>query len=155
MLRERRADYGGATRDYLRAHRNDPSYPVPPELTDAMVEASVLEAVRSLHPSIQAFLGQVPLVLEEVPEQELLASFDPPASPSDLLGYFSGPVLSERSMGDPWSAMPGSIVLYRRNIARIAVDRPQMLEELRITIFHEVGHALGLSEEDLEQRGLD
>jgi predicted Zn-dependent protease with MMP-like domain len=29
------------------------------------------------------------------------------------------------------------------------------VEELRITLFHEVGHFLGLSETDLEDRGLD
>ncbi|MDP6935134.1 MAG: metallopeptidase family protein, partial [Myxococcota bacterium] len=35
-----------------------------------------------------------------------------------------------------------------------AHDREELVEQLRITLFHEIGHFLGLTEEDLENRGL-
>jgi predicted Zn-dependent protease with MMP-like domain len=156
MLRERRGDLRGARRDFRRAHRLDPlGYASPLELDDSTVEAVVEETLRSLHPQIQDYLQNVAILLEDVPDEDLCRQWDPPASPADILGYFSGSSLRERAADAPWSALPPSIVLFRRNLARIAHDRERMMEELRITVFHEIGHFLGLSEEDLEDRGLD
>jgi predicted Zn-dependent protease with MMP-like domain len=56
---------------------------------------------------------------------------------------------------DPWSHFPSSIVLYQRNLERAARDRRELVEEIRATLLHEVGHFLGLDEEELWQRGLD
>lgn len=156
LLRERREDYAGAQRDYLRAWRSDPEgYPLPLPLSDETVEQIVSECLELLHPALREYLANVPVILEEVPSEELLEQYDPPASPSGLLGYFSGHSLMERSLHDPWSILPGAIVLFRRNLERFANNREQLLEELRVTLFHEVGHFLGLDESDLEERGLD
>ncbi|MFT4626644.1 MAG: putative Zn-dependent protease with MMP-like domain [Myxococcota bacterium] len=156
LLRERRGDDDGATRDYLRAWRLDPEhFPLPQLLSDSTVEAIVEEALEALHPSIRAYLSQVSILLEEFPEEDLCLQYDPPASPAELLGYFTGASMRERSMDDPWTNLPSAIVLFRKNLSRVAADRAQMLDELRVTVFHEVGHFLGLSEEDLEARGLE
>lgn len=156
MLRERAEDLAGARRDFRRAHRIDPEgFPMPLRLDDATVEAVVEEAVRAMHPSIQAYLQQVAILLEEVPDEETLRQWDPPAPPGDILGYFSGSSLLERSIENPWSNLPSAIVLFRRNLERIAHDRERLIEELRITVLHEVGHFLGLDEDDLAARGLD
>ena len=156
VLRERRGDYTGASRDFRRAWRLDPiAYPLPVPLDDATVEQVVHECLMELHPTLRQYLANVAIVLEEVPSDELLQSFDPPAYPTQILGFFSGASLQERSLWDPWSNLPGAIVLFRRNLERFAHDRQSLLEELRITLFHEVGHFLGLDEEDLEDRGLD
>jgi predicted Zn-dependent protease with MMP-like domain len=156
MLRERRGDLRGADRDFRRACRLDPErFPRPVILDDATVETIVEESVRAMHPSIQEYLQQVAILLEEVPDEETLLQWDPPAPPGEILGYFSGYSLVERSVADPWSTLPASIVLFRRNLERIAWDRERMIEELRITVLHEVGHFLGLDEDDLVQRGLD
>jgi predicted Zn-dependent protease with MMP-like domain len=156
LLRERRGDQEGAARDYRRAWRHDPDlYPLPVELTDAMVEAVVEEALREMHPSIRAYLAQVPILLEEVPDEDVCLDFEPPMPPGEILGYFSGTSLRDRATSNPWSHLPSAIVLYRRNLQRIATDREHLVEELRVTVFHEVGHYLGLDEDDLADRGLD
>ncbi len=130
-------------------------FPLPPTLDDDDIEALVEEALQLVHPTLQAYLANVVIVLDDVPDDEVLRSYDPPASPLGLLGYFSGHSLMERSTEDPWSMMPSTIVLYRKNLERHARDRDELIEQLQLTLFHEMGHFLGLDEEDLEARGLD
>lgn len=156
LLRERRGDDGGATRDFHRAHLLDPdAFPRAVVLDDATVEAVVGEAITTLHPSIQAYLTEVAIVLEEVPDEDVCRSFEPPMPPAEILGFFSGSSLAERSSGQAWSSLPPTIVLFRKNLERVASNRDHMIEELRVTVFHEIGHFLGLDEDDLEDRGLD
>ncbi len=156
VLRERRGDHEGARRDYLRAALAEPvAYPAPVPLDDDTVEEVVSTALMELHPTLRDYLASVPILLDEVPSDEVLREYDPPAFPTEMLGYFSGASLMERSLEDPWSQLPGSIVLFRCNLQRLASDHARLVEELRITILHEVGHFLGLDEHDLEQRGLD
>ena len=156
MLRERRGDGFGTERDYVRAARLDPDgFPRPERLTEGMNTAVIEEAKLELHPSVRTYLEQVAFLVEDVPSEALCREFEPPALPGELLGFFSGSALSDRATDDPWSQLPSTIVLFRRNLERIAWDREQLVDELRITVLHEVGHFLGLDEDDLEARGLD
>jgi predicted Zn-dependent protease with MMP-like domain len=155
-LRERRGDLDGAARDYQAAALVDPEdFPVPTPLADETIENLAAEVIGRLHPSLQRYLENVAILVDEVPSVELLRQFDPPARPGEVLGCFAGHALTERSSDDPWSALPATIVLFRRNLMRLAHSAEELEEELRITLLHEIGHFLGLDEEDLERRGLD
>ena len=156
LLRERRGDYAGARRDFTRAALIDPeAWPMPVELTDGMVQAVVRETLDVLHPTLRADVEQIPILVEEVPSAELCREFDPPAPPGEILGTFSGATFGERGGSEPWTQLPSTIVLFRRNLQRVAHDPVRVVEELRITVFHELGHFLGLDDDDLEDRGLD
>ncbi len=156
LLLEWDGDQPGARRALAHARWLDPlGYPLPPELSDDEVEEIVSEALSELHPAIRDYMANVAILLEEMPRPDSLANYDPPASPLDLLGSFSGHSLMERSTDNPWSMLPPTIVIYRRNLERQAINRDELIHQLRITLFHEIGHFLGLSEEDLEDRGLE
>lgn len=156
-LREWRGDLAGADRALCHAAWLDPvNYPVPPNLSDDEIEEIVEDTLMSLPEGIRSYLSNTAIQLEELPSRAILEQYDPPASPMGMLGYFSGPNLMERGEGfTPWSNLPASIVLFRRNLRRYATDRDVLIEELHITLLHEVGHFLGLDEDDLEARGLD
>lgn len=156
ILRERRGDMAGADRDLARACRIDSlSFPFPSPLGDDEVERVVEEAISGLHPTLKSYLSNVAILLEEVPSDELLEQYSPPVPPGELLGYFNGYSLTERSVENPWSNLPSAIVLFRRNLQRHATDRETLIEELQTTLYHEVGHFLGLNEDDLKERGLE
>jgi predicted Zn-dependent protease with MMP-like domain len=156
LLRERTADFTGADRALQRANFLDPhTFPRPVPLDDATVEAVVQDALLALHPSIRAWLANVPIVLEEVPDEATCRSFDPPMPPADIVGCFSGPTIPLHGASDPWAILPASIALFRRNLMRLAHDRGTLVDEVRVTVLHEIGHYLGLDEADLEARGLD
>lgn len=155
LLRERMGDFAGAARDYQAAVIEAPDiFRLPVPLTDDEI-GTMLEAVLgTLHPTLQKYMENVPVLVEETPPLDVLDELDPPGHPTELLGCFSGHALTERSAADPWSGMPPTITLYRRNLSRLAVDREELSEQLRVTLVHEIGHFLGLDEEALEERGL-
>ncbi len=70
----------------------------------------------------------------------------------DLLGLFIGPELADEG----YETLPAQIVLFLENIWDEAggVERA-FRDEVRITYLHELGHYLGLDEDDLFERGLE
>ncbi len=156
LLREWRGDIAGADRALAHAAWLDAeSYPLPPRLTADEIDRIVEDCLMEMPPMVREYLTNVVIVLEEVPSIEILTQFDPPASPLQLLGFFSGPTLMDRGEGfTPWSQLPANIILFRRNLQRHAFDRADLIKELRMTLWHEVGHFLGLDEHDLAARGL-
>jgi predicted Zn-dependent protease with MMP-like domain len=128
------------------------TYPEPLEVSDAEFDALVVESLGELPAEIRRRLEEWPVVVEPLPSREMLTAEQPPLSP-DLLGLFVGADLMRRSHGDLPSS-PGAIYLFRRNLLRACADRDELKREVRITVQHEVGHLLGLDEDDLERWGL-
>ena len=70
----------------------------------------------------------------------------------DLLGYYDGIPLSER---DSWysGVLPDRIVIFRDAILDICADENEVVEEVRITVWHEVAHYFGIDDERLDELG--
>lgn len=143
-----------AERHFARARKLAPeTYQPPIAMPDDEFDACIEAALADLPNPVQRALDNVPVSVEPLPQALELKAGDPPLSPQ-ILGIWRGTPLSERSVFDPWTDLPGGIVLYQRNLQRFARDRTELIEQIRITVLHEVGHALGLSEADLDDRGL-
>ena len=46
------------------------------------------------------------------------------------------------------------VILFKKNLEKICQDREELIEQIQITVRHEIGHYLGLDENDLERLGL-
>lgn len=155
LLAERQGDRREAERRLARARRLAPDdFPRPVELAPAAFDAVVEEALAALPEPIRRYLSNVAIAVEDLPSDDDLSESDPPLSPS-ILGIFRGAALPHKASMDPWSHFPSSIVLYQRNLQRFARDRKELVEQIGITLIHEVGHFLGLDEEQLWERGLE
>lgn len=155
MVRERNGDTFGAERDFVRASRIDPAaFPPPVVLGDDQVLELLAIAAQAMNPVVQAYLEQVPVLIEQVPPAEVCRQFDPPAPASELLGVFNAAGIAGDS-GTAWSQLPSTIVLYRANLQRLSHQLPQLLSELRVTVLLEVAHFLGIADEDLEGTAFD
>jgi len=154
LLAERAGDERRARELFSRASRLAPrDLPPAVEMSRPDFEAELRRAIAELPAEERTALVGVPVEVEEIPAFGDLTAVDPPLSPS-ILGLFRGPSLGEScEEGDG----PGcrSIVLYRRNLLRFARDRAELAEQVRVTLFHEIGHLHGESDEDLRARGLE
>lgn len=141
---------------YEKAHAIDPEgFPLPIRMKREGFERVVREAAELLPEDIRNQLKEVPIVVEDLPTREILLSEgdEEPITPA-VLGLFIGQNLKERSVFDPVVAPP-SIFIYQRNLERFCQTREELIQEIRLTLYHELGHFLGLSEEELEARGLE
>lgn len=153
LVAERRGDAKEAARRFARARALSPEeFPEPPRLSAEDFDRAVEAALEELPEPVRRWLSNVAIAVEDLPRDEDLAG-DPPLSPA-ILGVFRGAPLGEKASMDPWSHFPSSIVLYQKNLERFARDREELVAEIRVTLLHEVGHFLGLDEEELHARGL-
>ncbi|MBJ6766138.1 metallopeptidase family protein [Myxococcaceae bacterium JPH2] len=156
LMAERRGDAKEAKKRFQRAQTLAPEeFPPPVALEEEAFDRAVEDAVKALPAQVKQYLDHVTLAVEDLPSDEDLLAQHPPLSPS-ILGVFRGTPVGERNtvMGgfDPY---PASIVLYQKNLERFARTRAELLEQIGITVMHEVGHLMGLDEDDLWERGLD
>lgn len=113
------------------------------ELARAEVAATIAELPDDLRPRAAA----LPVTYERVPGPAVVADGIEP----DTLGLFvGGDFVHEEHV-----PMPAQIILYLENIRdMVEGDEDWFLEEVHITYIHELGHYLGLDEDELEERGL-
>jgi len=71
---------------------------------------------------------------------------------NELLGLFTGGGYpASGTFFDIPPPVPDAIVLYQRNIESICGSKNDLVEEIRLTLVHEVGHYFGMSDEELRQ----
>jgi predicted Zn-dependent protease with MMP-like domain/Flp pilus assembly protein TadD len=155
LVAERSGDAAEAERHFARARKLDgEAFPRPVTLAAAEFDRVLEDALARIPAPIQRYLANVAVTVEEIPADDDLRGATPPLSPQSL-GMFRGASLGQKGSSDPWSHLPSSIVLYQRNLERAVRTRDELVEEIGITLVHEVGHFLGLDEEQLWERGLD
>jgi predicted Zn-dependent protease with MMP-like domain/Flp pilus assembly protein TadD len=155
LVAERSGDPKEAERRFARARKLDPEgFPPPVTLTQEEFDRVLEDALEALPEQIRRYLANVAVTVEDLPADDDLRATAPPLSPQSL-GMFRGSSLGQKGSSDPWSHFPSSIVLYQRNLERSARTREELVGEIGVTLVHEVGHFLGLDEEQLWERGLD
>lgn len=129
----------------------------PVAVSDAEFKAEVKKAVEALPSDMKHDVERVPIEAEDLPATDDLTAVDPPLSPT-ILGLFRGPPLNEPCVREPHQKADGpcrSVVLYRKNLARAVHTRAELIEQIRVTLLHEIGHLRGEDDHELAARGLE
>jgi tetratricopeptide (TPR) repeat protein len=135
---------------FRRARKLDPeSFPQRALMSRQAFEAVVDEAVTALPEGIKAALGSLPLIIAELPHPDDVRHAEPPLSPLSMGMYVGPPPNLRDTVMDLPDAQQPAMVLFKRNLERAATDRGELVEEVRRTVMHELGSAMGLSDEEI------
>lgn len=72
--------------------------------------------------------------------------------PRGLLGLYRGIPLSRRTTSYS-GVLPDRITIYRRAICAICSDESEVVDQVRRTVIHEVGHHFGIGDARLRELG--
>jgi predicted Zn-dependent protease with MMP-like domain len=113
-------------------------------LANEEVEATLAE----LPPALREEATRLPITFERRPSTDLQAD----GIAEDTLGLFVGPEFAEEGH----VPMPSQIILFLDNLWDFSEDDEEIFrDEVHTTLLHELGHFLGLDEDDLYDRGLE
>jgi len=103
-------------------------------------EQLVISALDELPDSLAARIDNVAVVIDEHHPTE------------DLLGLYEGAPLTDRD-DSGMMELPDTITLYRDPISQISADEAEVVEQVRITVVHEVAHHFGIDDDALDELG--
>ena len=128
----------------------------PPRLDGAGFDGVLHAAIAALPAAFQELLESVPIVVDPAPTAALFGGRAAAAASGigpDLLGLFAGPSLLERNSSEGIDE-PARLYLFQRNLEAAARTVDELEREIGITLYHELGHALGFDEQGVDELGL-
>ena len=111
----------------------------------------VERAVEELPAEFAEFLEEVPIEVRDLPSRQEMAGLNL-KSGNLLLGLYRGRPRTVRSVEDS-GAIPDVIYIYQEPIQQVCHTEDELIQQVRTTVLHEIGHHFGLNEEDLTKLG--
>ncbi len=101
----------------------------------------VSDALDLIPPELAAAMDNVVVLVDDRHPEE-----------PDLLGLYEGVALTERD-SDYSGALPDAITIYRAVLLDVCESEQQVIEEVAVTVIHEIAHHFGIDDERLHQLG--
>ena len=113
-------------------------------MSDERFDDLVSEALDEIPPELTAVMDNVVVLVEA----------EPPADDPDLLGIYEGTPLTERDWAYGGN-LPDRITIYRGPTLRMCDSEDDVVEEVHITVVHEVAHHFGIDDDRLHELGYE
>lgn len=113
-------------------------------------DRAVERALATVPGEFRPYLENVIVEVQDRPSPQLQADEE---VPDDLLGLYIGVPLEEQASAA--GALPDRILIFRENLQAMCDSVDELVEEIRVTVLHEIGHHFGLDEEQLSELGFD
>ncbi len=113
------------------------------EMSRERFEELVADALDTIPPELTALMDNVVVLVED---------FAPPEDPR-LLGLYEGVPLTERDSWYGAGTLPDRILIFRYPILSICEADDDVLDEVHITVVHEIAHHFGIDDDRLQALG--
>jgi predicted Zn-dependent protease with MMP-like domain len=105
-------------------------------------EQLVADALDAIPPAIGALIDNVVVQVEDRADGE-----------PDLLGIYEGVPHTERADYGIGFVMPDRIVIYRLPICAMCETEDEVVDEVAVTVIHELAHHFGIDDDELDRLG--
>ncbi|MEV4734790.1 metallopeptidase family protein [Saccharopolyspora sp. NPDC049426] len=114
---------------------------MPVEMTRARFEELVGDALDRLPPEFATAMNNVVVLVEDAHPE------DP-----ELLGLYEGIALTERDHTYS-GVLPDTITIFRDPLLAMCEDEEEVVDEVAITVVHEIAHHFGIDDDKLHELG--
>lgn len=122
------------------------SEPVGVDMSEEDFDQAVSDALDAIPPALAQRLSNVAVFVEDEYEPE---PWEDPEM--ELLGLYDGIPLTERA--EMPFQLPDRIVVFRGPLLRMCSDREELVDEITVTVVHEVAHFFGIDDDTLHALG--
>ena len=112
------------------------------EMTRERFESLVAEALDQVPAELSALIDNVVVLVED----------EPPADDPDLLGVYDGTPLTQRDSTYA-GVLPDRITIYRNPTLDMCASEEEVVDEVNITVVHEIAHHFGIDDDRLHDLG--
>jgi predicted Zn-dependent protease with MMP-like domain len=102
----------------------------------------VSDALDLVPPKLAAAIDNVVVLVESRNDDE-----------PDILGLYQGVALTERDSWYAAGSLPDTITIYRDAILDVCDSDEEVVEEVAITVIHEIAHHFGIDDDRLHELG--
>ena len=110
-------------------------------LNPQQFEREIVKALDLLPPELTRLMDNVIVVAEDQHPEE-----------PDLLGLYEGIPLTERD-GYGLMDLPDRVSIYRLPLLDMCQSTDELIEEIQITVIHEIAHHFGIDDDQLHEMG--
>jgi len=115
---------------------------MPVEMDRSDFEALVNQALDDIPDELTQLISNVVVLVED----------DAPPDDPTLLGLYDGVALTER-YGDYGMELPDRIFVFRNPLLDMCESHEELVDEVRITVVHEIAHHFGIDDDRLHDLG--
>jgi predicted Zn-dependent protease with MMP-like domain len=130
-------------RDHQASHRDRVADVL--ELTNQEFDEAVADALDEVPADLLDLMNNVVFLVEN----------EPPSDDPDMLGVYEGTPLTQRYEGWAAGSLPDRITIFRGPTLRMCQTREEVLDEVAVTVVHEIAHHFGISDHRLHELGWD
>lgn len=123
------------------------------EMTEEEFEQAVADALDMVPDELMDALDNVVFFIEDEPRPDMVHPDELDENgQAQLLGLYEGTALTDRD--DGWAgALPDTIFIFRGPLSRFCETRDQLIEEIAVTVIHEIAHHFGIDDDRLHDLG--
>ncbi|OBH49203.1 hypothetical protein A5686_15880 [Mycobacterium sp. E2479] len=101
----------------------------------------VSDALDLIPPELAAAMDNVVVLVEDRHPED-----------TELLGLYEGVALTERD-SDYFGSLPDAITIYREALLDVCESEDEVVQEVAITVIHEIAHHFGIDDDRLHELG--
>ena len=114
-------------------------------MTREEFEEAVADALDAVPADLARLMDNVVVLVED----------DAPPGEPDLLGLYEGTPLTERDSWWASGSLPDRITIFRNPTLACCHTAQDVVEEVQVTVVHEIAHHFGIDDERLHELGWD